>query len=92
MSGAVITSDWRCPEGNLIVGATGLTHVEGRAGDFRAPGFLDEPDGANATPEEAAAARALHRKFVDAAGAAPATWASPFGYRGTHKDHIHICW
>ncbi|WP_419949619.1 hypothetical protein [Candidatus Palauibacter sp.] len=91
VSGAGITSDWRCPEGNRRVKATGLTHVHGRAGDFWAPGFLDEPDGANATAEEEKVARALHAKFVRAAQAARGRFTA-FGHDGTHKDHIHIFW
>ncbi|WP_420442605.1 hypothetical protein [Candidatus Palauibacter sp.] len=31
VTGATITSNWRCPEGNKIVGGTGTKHVEGRA-------------------------------------------------------------
>ena len=92
VTGARITSDWRCPEGNGIVGGTGLTHVHGRAGDFRAPGFLERADGTGATAEEEEAARTLHAKFERAAEAAGSTWFSPFGYEGTHKDHIHIQW
>ncbi len=91
VSGAVITSDWRCPEGNSLVGAKGLTHVHGRAGDFWAPGFLDEADGANATIEEEAAARKLHGEFAKAAQAAGGRF-SAFGQDDTHKDHIHIFW
>ena len=97
----MIGGDWPCEKfthgvtpgrgthGHATGYLTGLKHVEGRAGDFRAPGFLDEPDGADATPDEEAAARALHRKFVEAAQAAMARF-SAFGQNGTHKDHIHI--
>ncbi|MYC89693.1 MAG: hypothetical protein F4X22_15910 [Gemmatimonadales bacterium] len=92
VTGAVITSDWRCPTGNSNVGATGLKHVHGRAGDFWAPGFLAKADGAGATPAEEKVARALHAEFVTAAVAAGRTGHTPFGYDGTHKDHIHIYW
>ncbi len=74
-----------------LVGARGLTHVHGRAGDFWAPGFLDEADGANATAEEERAAKELHAKFALAARAAGGR-CSAFGQDGTHKDHIHIFW
>ncbi|MDE0259473.1 MAG: hypothetical protein OXR82_13940 [Gammaproteobacteria bacterium] len=91
VSGATITSDWRCPEGNALVGGTGQTHVQGRAGDFWAPGFLEHASGAGATPEEVAAASKLHAKFAAAAIAAGGRFTS-FGHNGTHKDHIHIFW
>ncbi len=92
VTGATITSNWRCPEGNKLVGGEGLTHVHGRAGDFWAPGFLDEPNGAGATIEEEAAARELHAKFAAAAQAAGGRYTA-FGHTdGTHKDHIHIFW
>jgi hypothetical protein len=92
VTGAKITSDWRCPEGNRRVGGTGQTHVHGRAGDFWAPGFLKKADGTGATAEEEETAKRLHAKFAEAAEAAGRTWHSPFGYDGTHKDHIHIYW
>ncbi|MXW56690.1 MAG: hypothetical protein F4Z59_08580 [Gemmatimonadales bacterium] len=73
------------------MGATGLTHVHGRAGDFWAPGFLEKANGAGATPEEEKVARELHEKFAVAAQAAGGRF-SAFGEDGTHKDHIHIFW
>lgn len=91
VTGATITSDWRCPEGNRYVGATGLTHVHGRAGDFWAPGFLDHPSGEGVTAEEEAEARELHAKFVEAVQKVGGRF-SAFGQDGTHKDHIHIFW
>ncbi|WP_420439807.1 hypothetical protein [Candidatus Palauibacter sp.] len=91
VTGATITSNWRCPEGNKIVGGTGTKHIEGRAGDFRAPGFLDEPDGSGATEEEEEVAKKLHAKFAAAAVAAGGRYTA-FGHDGTHKDHIHIFW
>lgn len=91
VTGATITSDWRCPEGNTRVEATGLTHVHGRAGDFTAPGFLEHPSGDGATAEEEAAARKLHGEFVKAVRAAGGRY-SAFGQGGTHKDHIHVFW
>lgn len=91
VTGAKITSDWRCPEGNRRVGGTGQTHVHGRAGDFWAPGFLKKADGEGATAEEEEVARKLHGKFVESAVAAGGRY-SAFGQNGTHKDHIHIFW
>ncbi|MYA32209.1 MAG: hypothetical protein F4164_02900 [Gemmatimonadales bacterium] len=76
VSGAFITSDWRCPTGNAAVGGVpGSTHVAGRAGDFTAPGFDED----------------MHDDFLAAANSADASWISPYGGSG-YTGHIHIHW
>ncbi|MYC98303.1 MAG: hypothetical protein F4X13_03445 [Gammaproteobacteria bacterium] len=78
VSGAYVSSDWRCPEGNTAVGGTsGSSHVDGRAGDFKASGFN----------------QAMHGKFADAAVNASRTWHSGYGtgYQ-QYTSHIHIQW
>ena len=79
--GTDITSDWRCPTGNVNAGSTvpKSTHVQGRAGDFTASGFDED----------------MWDKFEEAAIAAGKTWNSPYGpdrSSGEYDEHIHIHW
>ncbi len=79
--GIDITSDWRCPTGNVNAGSTvpKSTHVQGRAGDFTASGFDQD----------------MWDKFERAAIAAGKTWNSPYGpdrSSGEYDGHIHIHW
>lgn len=79
VSGAFVTSDWRCPVGHskLPRASANSQHVWGKAADFDAPGF-------NAS---------IWEKFRDAAIAAGATANSGFGSSGwAYTTYIHIDW
>lgn len=79
VSGAFVTSDWRCPVGHstLSGASSNSQHVWGKAADFDAPGFN----------------RSIWKKFVEVAMAAGASKTSGFGSSGfAYTTYIHIDW
>ena len=78
VSGAFLTSDWRCPMGNAAVGGSGTSsHMDWRAGDFDAPGFDQD----------------MHATFDDEASTAGAAWWSGYGTGyNQYTGYIHINW
>lgn len=79
VSGAFVTSDWRCPVGhsNLPGGSSNSQHVRGKAADFKAPGFN----------------RSIWETFSEVGRAAGATGISRYGSGSfAYTSHIHIDW